>query len=472
MDYSKIGARLKSLREKRGLSHEQVFEITRIQPSVLKGIEEGNSSVAPVFLKGFVKTYIRFLGLDPKQLLKEEELRGEEKVVKKHKKTWAGGGIEKEATEVKAKDTGKKPLELRYILSALCVCLVLAFLVWKNLSGRGEAVLSSVSSEEDVLENQTRGGGKAQVSPQRSDQGSDQRSDQGSDDGSGTRTETRAMGEVENQTEDLTGNQTGSVEATTEGEAETFAAATSLPDALEAENQTADQIGKPSSSSTTAQASRLTEEDSKRGKQASEEESSLLLEGSMANRGAAPLPQEGESTTTRASFTTTPREKNQKAKVAEGRPAAESSPSNLRAKRAQTQEETQEIKQGQEEENDPLFSAIRAGVFTQEVLLKSSSPLLIYFKADGHSTATKTLEPEIWFSIKARKKVYLRFDESQGENQGENQIGEIQIFHNGRRIPIDNSSFFEKTFSLLFLQEEDPRFVAGFPTIRDVEDLL
>ena len=49
MNYSKIGEHLRLIRERKGLSYEQIFEITKIQPSILQGIEEGQSPVSPVF---------------------------------------------------------------------------------------------------------------------------------------------------------------------------------------------------------------------------------------------------------------------------------------------------------------------------------------------------------------------------------------------------------------------------------------
>ena len=60
--YSKIGAQLKLVRERKGLSLYQVFEVTRIQASILRDIEEGSSDMAPVFLKSFIKTYCQFFG--------------------------------------------------------------------------------------------------------------------------------------------------------------------------------------------------------------------------------------------------------------------------------------------------------------------------------------------------------------------------------------------------------------------------
>ena len=69
----KVGAYLRTQRERKGLSYEQIHEITRISPDVLKKIEEGDTLSAPIFLRGFIKNYAKALGLDPAPLLKELE---------------------------------------------------------------------------------------------------------------------------------------------------------------------------------------------------------------------------------------------------------------------------------------------------------------------------------------------------------------------------------------------------------------
>ena len=67
----KVGAYLRTQRERKGLSYEQIYEITRISPDVLKKIETDQPLSAPVFFKGFIKTYAEALGLDSKPLLQE-----------------------------------------------------------------------------------------------------------------------------------------------------------------------------------------------------------------------------------------------------------------------------------------------------------------------------------------------------------------------------------------------------------------
>ena len=66
-----VGSILKKARGKRGLSLNEVKEATRIHPRFLKALEEGSYSVfsSPVLLKGFLRTYARFLELDVEEVM-------------------------------------------------------------------------------------------------------------------------------------------------------------------------------------------------------------------------------------------------------------------------------------------------------------------------------------------------------------------------------------------------------------------
>ena len=81
MENFKVGILLKTQRENKGLSFEQIYEITRISPDILKSIEEGKNLPAPVILKNFVKIYAKILGMDEQLLLKELEKEIKEPVI-------------------------------------------------------------------------------------------------------------------------------------------------------------------------------------------------------------------------------------------------------------------------------------------------------------------------------------------------------------------------------------------------------
>ena len=71
----KAGEYLKNIREEKGYSVEQVSKGTKISTSVIRAIEGGRTdNVEPIYLKGFLKLYCRFLGIAWADFLKEHPL--------------------------------------------------------------------------------------------------------------------------------------------------------------------------------------------------------------------------------------------------------------------------------------------------------------------------------------------------------------------------------------------------------------
>jgi cytoskeleton protein RodZ len=70
MDLIEIGAALREGRERKGMTVEAVEEKTKIAPSVIVALEEGNSArfPHPVYARGFVRSYALLLGLDAQEL--------------------------------------------------------------------------------------------------------------------------------------------------------------------------------------------------------------------------------------------------------------------------------------------------------------------------------------------------------------------------------------------------------------------
>lgn len=68
---SALGERFRAAREARGLSLSDVSEQIRIRSVYLAAIEEESWSAigAPVYVRGFLRTYARFLGLDPEEVV-------------------------------------------------------------------------------------------------------------------------------------------------------------------------------------------------------------------------------------------------------------------------------------------------------------------------------------------------------------------------------------------------------------------
>jgi cytoskeletal protein RodZ len=67
-----VGAKLKKIRLEKGLSLEEAHKKTKIHLNVLKAIEGDTlTNLNPVYLKGFLKIYCRFLGVDPKDYISD-----------------------------------------------------------------------------------------------------------------------------------------------------------------------------------------------------------------------------------------------------------------------------------------------------------------------------------------------------------------------------------------------------------------
>lgn len=68
---SDLGGRFRAAREARGLSLSEVADQIRIRSVYLAAIEEENWSAigAPVYVRGFIRTYARFLKLDPEEAI-------------------------------------------------------------------------------------------------------------------------------------------------------------------------------------------------------------------------------------------------------------------------------------------------------------------------------------------------------------------------------------------------------------------
>ncbi|MFH1269875.1 MAG: RodZ domain-containing protein [Candidatus Omnitrophota bacterium] len=70
------GAKLKNLRLQKGLSLEEAHKKTKIHLDILKAIEEDSLiNFSPVYIKGFLKIYCKFLGVDPRDFIPDYKER-------------------------------------------------------------------------------------------------------------------------------------------------------------------------------------------------------------------------------------------------------------------------------------------------------------------------------------------------------------------------------------------------------------
>ncbi|WP_461833026.1 helix-turn-helix domain-containing protein [Desulfothermus sp.] len=71
MDLKDIGLILKTEREKKGYSKEEIYKETKISIMNIEALEKGDFENLPhiVYTRAFIKSYAEFLGLDPKEFL-------------------------------------------------------------------------------------------------------------------------------------------------------------------------------------------------------------------------------------------------------------------------------------------------------------------------------------------------------------------------------------------------------------------
>jgi len=70
MNLESAGARLKKIRQEKGISLEEVQKKTKVHLNILKAIEgDGLTNLSSIYLKGFIKIYCKFLKVDPKEYI-------------------------------------------------------------------------------------------------------------------------------------------------------------------------------------------------------------------------------------------------------------------------------------------------------------------------------------------------------------------------------------------------------------------
>jgi cytoskeletal protein RodZ len=132
-----LGERFRAAREARGLSLSDVAEQIRIRSLYLAAIEEENWNAigAPVYIRGFLRTYARFLGIDP------------EEAVAAFNRTQPAmpPGLGLPATEPPAPAAGAGRGSVLVWVAAVVAVLLIAFVVYNELTMRRGATTASVA---------------------------------------------------------------------------------------------------------------------------------------------------------------------------------------------------------------------------------------------------------------------------------------------------------------------------------------
>jgi cytoskeletal protein RodZ len=87
-----IGSNLRQLRQDNALSIEEIAERTRIQPRLIRALEEGQFDILPepVYIQGIIKKYGESLGVNGLELAKSMPA-SEMQISPTRKKSWTGG---------------------------------------------------------------------------------------------------------------------------------------------------------------------------------------------------------------------------------------------------------------------------------------------------------------------------------------------------------------------------------------------
>jgi cytoskeleton protein RodZ len=144
-----IGARLRAAREARGLTYEAVAAELRIRVVILTAIEEERHDALPerVYLLGFLRTYARFLGIDP--VVVAASWAGESGIAKQE-----SGGLTapaKHATEMKSSLRVWFRSLMGLGVVGLTVLTITGFLIIQVVRFASPPGLSVISPARDVL---------------------------------------------------------------------------------------------------------------------------------------------------------------------------------------------------------------------------------------------------------------------------------------------------------------------------------
>lgn len=154
---NELGKELKELRLLKGLSLKELSEQTRINIKYLENLEQNNLTFLPeVYVRSFLKTYVKHLGGDEKKFLElfEEQLHPKPKVEEE---------IETDIVEVKDEIKSKKfeidkfligktnILTFKNILFFSIAFILIAFISILLLSRKDESKIQKTSTTQEVM---------------------------------------------------------------------------------------------------------------------------------------------------------------------------------------------------------------------------------------------------------------------------------------------------------------------------------
>jgi cytoskeleton protein RodZ len=140
-----IGDTLREARSRKGLTLRDVEDATKIRSRYLQALENDDFEVipGPAFVKGFLRTYASFLGLDADLLVNEYRSRFEHSSESQKLLTTR-------PQSPRTRSARRRPATLLVALLAIVVILVLAWIGWGNRTGDKAEMNPSITTTTEA----------------------------------------------------------------------------------------------------------------------------------------------------------------------------------------------------------------------------------------------------------------------------------------------------------------------------------
>lgn len=137
-----IGSTLREARVRRNLTLQQVEEDTKIRVKYVQAMENEEFDImpGPTYVKGFLRTYSQYLGLDPDVIIGEYRSREPRTVTRVHEEPFGGVSTLGKPRSHRGRNT---------IVFVAVICLLVLGVIW--ILGRNQSPESQLPSQPDDL---------------------------------------------------------------------------------------------------------------------------------------------------------------------------------------------------------------------------------------------------------------------------------------------------------------------------------
>lgn len=142
-----LGERLEEARKRKGISVREAAEATKIRGDYLQKFEANSFDfdLPPLYIRGFIRTYARYLDLDPQRVVAEfdammvDEGRAPRRETREnYGRVEFGGNEAPEAAPARGGNAGLDPVMLKYIMfGGGAIVLILVILILVNVLSGG-----------------------------------------------------------------------------------------------------------------------------------------------------------------------------------------------------------------------------------------------------------------------------------------------------------------------------------------------